>query len=116
MHEPIIDDALWGRIAPLVAPFSKTKGTRGGRAPVSDRAAMTGILFVLRTGIRWNALPPEVGAGSGISCWRRLRYWQSMGIWGALQDVLRESLREEAPIDFSRTRRGRYRGVGAHGG
>ncbi|WP_423198884.1 MULTISPECIES: transposase [unclassified Cupriavidus] len=107
MPELIIDDVLWARIAPIVAPFSKSRSMRGGREPVSDRAAMVGILFVLRTGIRWNALPRDLGAGSGVSCWRRLRYWQSIGVWAALQDVLRECEPGGTPIDFTRTARGR---------
>jgi transposase len=40
---------------------------------VSDRAVLAGIVFVLTTGISWNALPRELGCGSGVTCWRRLR-------------------------------------------
>ena len=51
---------------------------------MADRAALTGILFVLRTGIQWEMLPLEMGCGSGITCWRRLRDWQEAGVWDAL--------------------------------
>lgn len=107
MSEGIVDDALWERIAPIVLPFSKPQATRGGREPVSDRAAITGILYVMRTGIRWNALPRDLGVGSGVSCWRRLRYWQSIGVWSMVQEVLGDSLPQDVQIDFSRARRGR---------
>jgi hypothetical protein len=33
--------------------------------------------FVLRTGIFWQQLPQELGYGSGRTCWRRLKEWDS---------------------------------------
>jgi len=50
---------------------------KGGRLRVSDEMALNGILFVLRTGIAWEDLPRELGFGSGMICWRRLREWQA---------------------------------------
>ena len=41
---------------------------------------LTGILFILKTGLRWDLLPREMGCGSGMSCWRRLRDWQTPGV------------------------------------
>jgi transposase len=46
-----------------------------------ELARMVSILFVLRSGIAWEMLPQELGCGSGITCWRRLRDWQDAGIW-----------------------------------
>lgn len=46
------------------------------RSPILHRAVLTGILFILQTGLRWDLLPREMGCGSGMSCWRRLRDWQ----------------------------------------
>ncbi len=48
---------------------------------MSDRAALTGILFVLKTGILWEYLPDEMECGSGMTCWRRLRDWYQTGVW-----------------------------------
>jgi transposase len=45
----------------------------GGRPRIDDRAALTGILFVLKTGIQWEMLPQEMGCGFGMTCWRRLK-------------------------------------------
>ena len=48
---------------------------------VPNRACLTGILFVLRTGIQGELLPQEMGCGNGMTCWRRLRDWRAAGIW-----------------------------------
>ncbi len=72
-------DDLWERIEPhLPAQPPKPKG---GRPRIPDRAALTGILFVLKTGTPWEYLPQEMGCGSGMTCWRRLRDWQAAGVW-----------------------------------
>jgi len=74
MAKPILTDDLWAVIAPLL-PVHRPSA-RGGRPRIPDRAALTGILFVLKTGIQWEDLPPEMDCGCGMSCWRRLRDWQ----------------------------------------
>jgi transposase len=73
MAKELSPDALWARIAPLPPP--EPPKPKGGRPRVSDRAALTGILFVLKTGIPWEYLPAGMGCGSGMTCWRRLRDW-----------------------------------------
>jgi transposase len=69
---------------------------------VPDRAVLAGILFVLRTGIGWEYLPREMGCGSGMTCWRRLRDWQTAGVWEQLHRVLLDELRAADKIDWSR--------------
>ena len=71
MAKELLPDALWARIAPLLPP--EPPKPKGGRPRVSDRAALTGILFVLKTGIPWEYLPAEMACGSGMTCWRRPR-------------------------------------------
>lgn len=79
MAKEILSDELWGIVEPLIPkPPPRPKG---GRPRVSDRAALKGILFVLLTGLSWEYLPPEMGCGSGMTCWRRLRDWQEAGVW-----------------------------------
>ncbi|HDR9024010.1 TPA: IS5 family transposase [Burkholderia vietnamiensis] len=102
MGEPIIDDELWKLIEPLLPPANPRRFKYPGRKPVPNRAALTGILFVLKTGIRWRDLPAEMGCGSGVSCWRRLRDWQEAGVWDALHALLLTKLRVANQIDFSR--------------
>ena len=67
-----------------------------------DRAALTGILFVLRTGLPWEYLPAEMGCGCGMSCWRRLHEWQRAGVWAALHRALLEHLDAAGQLDWSR--------------
>ena len=96
----LVDDELWSYIAPLLPP--EMPKPRGGRPRVPDRAALTGILFVLRSGIPWEMLPQEMGCGSGMTCWRRLRDWQEAGIWDRLHQVLLDRLGQADRIDWSR--------------
>ncbi|MGF6979717.1 transposase [Paraburkholderia sp. JPY465] len=102
MGKPIVDDELWALIEPLLPPPKPRRFKYPGRKPVPDRAALTGILFVLKTGIRWRDQPAEMGCGSGVSCWRRLRDWQEAGVWDQLHAVLLAKLRAAEKIDFSR--------------
>ena len=96
-----ISDELWLTLEPLLPPFIPSpKG--GRRRSVDDRAALNGILFVLQTGIPWEDLPKELGMGSGMTCWRRLRHWQACGVWAQLHQAMLAKLREQDRIDWSR--------------
>ncbi len=75
MCKPIIDDELRALIDPLLPPPKPRREKNPGRLPVSNCATLTGILFVLKTGLRWRDLLAEMGCGSGVTCWRRLRDW-----------------------------------------
>src|SRR6266571_5698406 len=100
MATTLLPDALWD----LVAPFLPTPARRpkGGRPRIPDRACLTGILFVLRSGIPWQMLPKELGCGSGMTCWRRLRDWQQEGIWQLIHFSLLDWLARYGQIDWSR--------------
>ncbi len=67
-----------------------------------DRAALAGIVFVLKSGIPWEMLPKEMGCGSGSTCWRRLRDWQEAGVGEELHRVLLDRLGEADRIDWER--------------
>jgi Transposase and inactivated derivatives len=101
MAKAIVDDDLWALIAPLLPGHKAKPGTRG-RPPVDDRAALTGILFVLKSGIPWEMLPVEMGCGSGMTCWRRLRDWHEAGVWQRLHEILLARLQRAEQIDWSR--------------
>ncbi|MFT7721390.1 MAG: IS5 family transposase [Roseateles sp.] len=95
-----ISAALFKKIEPLLPVF--VPSVKGGRPRVSDEMALNGILFVLRTGIPWEELPQELGFGSGMTCWRRLRQWQDAGVWHQLHMLLLAELRSAGRLDFSR--------------
>jgi transposase len=100
MAKPLVSDDLWAIVAPLLPPAPPKP--RGGRPRVPDRACLAGIIFVLKSGIPWEMLPPELGCGSGVTCWRRLRDWQDAGVWDALHQTLLDRLGEANRIDWSR--------------
>ena len=100
MAKPLVTDELWQIVEPLL-PKEKPK-PNGGRPRISDRKALTGILFILKTGMPWEMLPQEMGCGSGMTCWRRLRDWMEAGIWDELHAVMLDKLAEAGKIDWSR--------------
>lgn len=102
MPRAVIDDDFWSRLEPLL-PKRRTRNRRyAGRKPIPDRAVLTGILFVLRSGLPWNMLPREMGCGSGTTCWRRLVRWQRAGVWKRLHRALLDELRQRGQLDLAR--------------
>lgn len=101
MARQLVDDGLWSVIEPLL-PVKLRRHRYPGRKRLDDRLALTGILFVLQTGIPWEMLPQEMGCGSGMTCWRRLRDWQQAGVWDRLHAVLLSQLRGADKLDLSR--------------
>jgi transposase len=102
MAKPILDDELWNLIAPLIPPPKPRRRKHPGRKPLDVRKVLTGVIFVLRTGIPWEDLPQEMGCGSGMTCWRLLRYWQRLGIWQKIHILLLAKLNGADQIDWSR--------------
>jgi transposase len=100
MTKELVSDELWESIEPLL-PEEPPKPD-GGRPRVDDRAALTGIIFVLKSGIPWEMLPQEMGCGSGVTCWRRLEERQEAGVWEELHRVLLNRLAEAEKIDWER--------------
>jgi len=100
MSTSLVSDELWAVVAPLLPP--ELPKPKGGRPRVPDRAALTGIIFVLKSGIPWEMLPHEMGCGSGMTCWRRLRDWQAAGVWDRLHRELLDRLGAADRLDWSR--------------
>lgn len=100
MPKLLVSDELWMQIEPLLPP--EPPKPKGGRPRLPDRQTLTGILFVLKTGIAWEDLPQEMGCGSGMTCWRRLRDWHQGGVWDRLHRLLLDRLRQADRIDWSR--------------
>jgi transposase len=102
MAKPLVSDELWAVVAPLLPRHRPRDPREPGRRRLPDRACLTGIVFVLKTGIQWEYLPQEMGCGSGMTCWRRLRDWQRAGVWRGLHRVLLHRLADAGKIDWSR--------------
>ena len=117
MGKPLVSDELWELIQPLLPTPKPRRSRYPGRKPLNDRRVLTGILFVLKSGIPWQTLPLEMGCGSGMTCWRRLRDWEKAGVWQRLHELLLSKLRAADQIDWSRTLvdSGSVRAVGGGG-
>jgi transposase len=83
----ILTDDLWQRVEHCMPPTPHRRRVPGPH-PISDRAVLAGILFVLKSGLPWDELPGEMGAGSGMTCLRRLRKWQQEGRWKRIRRAL----------------------------
>jgi transposase len=102
MAKELVSDELWEVIEPLLPEDEEPPKPNGGRPRIDDRAALTGILFVLKSGIPWEMLPQEMGCGSGMTCWRRLKEWNEAGVWEELHRKLLDRLGEADQIDWER--------------
>ena len=100
MARKLLTDELWEVIEPLIS--EEPPKPKGGRPRIDDRAALTGIIFVWKSGIPWEMLPQEMGCGSGMSCWRRLKEWQEAGVWERLHTKLLDRLGEADQIEWER--------------
>jgi transposase len=100
MAKELVTDELWETIEPLLPP--EPPKPQGGRPRIDNRAALTGIVFVLKGGIPWEMVPQEMGCGSGMTCWRRLKEWHRAGVRERLHRALLDRLGEAGRIDWSR--------------
>ena len=73
--KPLVTDALWERLEPLLPPAPQRRFHFPGRKPLDYRKILTGILFVLKTGIAWADLPAELGCGCGKTCRESPKRW-----------------------------------------
>jgi transposase len=101
MARPLLDDELWNVIEPILPPPKPRRFKCPGRKPLDRRKTLTGVLFVLKTGIPWEDLPQEMGCGSGMSCWRYLNAWQEAGVWEKVHNALLGRLRAKERLDLS---------------
>ena len=99
MAKRLVSDELWAAVEPLL-PRQKPR-PKGGKPPADDRVCLTGILFVLKTGIAWEDFPCEMGC-CGMTLLNRLRQWQRAGVWRAMHRAMLDRLRAAGLIDFSR--------------
>lgn len=99
MAKLMVTDELWFLVEPLIPKHPPSP--KGGQPPKSDRLCLTGILFVLKTGIAWEDFPHEMGC-CGMTLWNRLSAWCRVGVWKKLHQVLLVKLQGADQIDWSR--------------
>lgn len=95
----LVSDRLWNEIRSFLPP--EPPKPKGGRPRVDDRACLMGIVYVLRTGMPWRLVPAELGCGSGVTGWRRLRDWTEAGVWPRIHKKLLSALGREGKVDTS---------------
>ncbi len=100
--KPYVSDALWERLQPLLPPPPQRRFRFPGRKRLDYRQILTGILFVLKTGIAWDDLPAALGCGCGKTCRHYLQVWHAAGVWRQLHAVLLAELNGADRIDWSR--------------
>ena len=94
---PLLTDQQWEKIAPLLPRLRKNP--RGGRPWADNRRVLEGILWILRTGARWQELPERYPSPS--TCWRRLKQWAERGIWLQVWRTFLRELNERRQLDWS---------------
>jgi transposase len=100
MDDRVLTDQLWVRLEPLI-PTPPRRYRFPGRRRTDHRAALEGILFVVRTGIAWNHLPTATFGASGATCWRRLKEWYEAGVWQRLHAALLAELRAAGRLELA---------------
>src|ERR1700745_1359120 len=98
----LVTDDLWERLEPLLPARPKRRFRFPGRQPLDYRKILTGILFVLKTGIAWDDLPAELGCGCGKTCRAYLCRWHAAGVWLKLHALLLGELNGADQIDWER--------------
>ncbi len=99
MGKLLVPDELWDLIRPILPAHPPS--VKGGKPRIDDRICLTGILFVLKTGIGWEDFPQELGC-CGMTLWNRLEEWKAAGVWKELHRLLLDKLRDANQIDFGR--------------
>ena len=93
----LLTEAQWQKIGPLLP--RPPKHPRGGRPPAANRRVLEGILWILRSGARWQDLPSEFP--SPATCWRRLRRWEEQGVWERVWRTFMAELNERQQLKWS---------------
>lgn len=91
-----IPDALWKRVKPLLPNYKPSP--QGGRPRLPLRKVVTGILYVLRTGCQWKAMPAEFGSGSAIHAY--FQEWVELDVFSRLWETALEEYDDLKGIDW----------------
>ena len=94
-----ISDELWARIEPLLPKHARSP--HGGRDRLDDRWCLEGIVWLLRSGARWQDVPKRFP--SGTTCWRRLKEWEEAGVWEEVWQNMLGELDSQGRLDLEET-------------
>ena len=97
MSKPLVTDEFWAIVEPLLPKHEANP--KGGHPRVDDRVCLTGIIFLLKTGIPWEDFPQEMGC-CGMTLWKRFYEWTKAGVWEKLHRVLLDELRAAGVLDL----------------
>ena len=92
----VLTDDQWDRIAPHFPEHPPSP--KGGRPRADDRECLEGILWLVRTGSRWQDIPIDLPSGS--TCWRRLQEWAGEGTLAEVHAILIAELDDLGELDF----------------
>lgn len=92
-----IPDELWERVQHYLP--KRSRSPLGGRPPIAERRAMDGILYRLKTGCQWDAIPAEFGSRS--TCYRRFVEWTDAGVFKMMYVEMLLLYDEERGIEWA---------------
>ena len=95
MKSSDLTDAQWERLRPLLPP----QKPHIGRPAKDHRTILNGILWILRTGSQWRALPERYGSWKTVSS--RFYRWQKAGVWDCVLAALQRQADGEGRLDWS---------------
>jgi transposase len=99
---PDLTEELWATLRPHLPPRPLYR-PKGGHPFCDDRAALTGILYLLREGCKWQSIPSKaLDCPSGSTCWRRFRDWTAAGVWTKAHRQLLRLLGEAGLVNLER--------------
>ena len=101
MAVELLPDELWNEFKPLLPEHPPNP--KGGRPWADDRKCLRALIFIMRSGITYQMLPREVFGVSGSTCWRRMAWWTSIGIWTQLHHRILNHLGLLGEIDKSKS-------------
>src|ERR1700693_5922241 len=94
---PLLTEAQWKKIAP--SPPKPPQHRKAGRPWIQNRRVLEGILWILRSGARWQDLPEKFPHPS--TCWRRLRDWEERGVWLNIWRTFLSELNQRQQLKWS---------------
>ena len=92
-----VSDELWALLEPILADLDPPAPT--GRPRIDQRAALDGIIYHLRTGCQWNALPREFGDDSSVH--RTFQRWLELDVLDAIWGQLLEACEDLGGVDWT---------------